>query len=757
VTFLAPMAGIIAAAICVPTLIVLYLLKLRRRPVRVSSTMLWRSALRDAQANVPLARLRLSLLLLLQLLALAALITALARPAVPGEGVAGRRVVIVIDRSASMLARDGRAGTPSVDETANDSPDAATASPTRLDEARERALRLINDAPGDQQLMVVQAANEARALTTLTADRAALRDAVRSVEPTDQPGDLGAALNLVRSLLAPEIGPDESVDRPVVVVLSDGVSSAGATNANPAVISGLDVRFVPVGSTGGSTGRAKPSAGIEPPTPPTPTPAPASDGLFGYDNVGIVAVGARRDFDNPASVRVFVRVRNADVKPATITLRLTRDGEALRTNALRLPPSTLARDAGPGAPAGTLSPGEATSTFAFDDTAGGVLSVNIGRRDLLASDNSASIVLRPAQDAGVLLVAPGTPPAPDPYLLDAVRASRGDRVRVVNLAGLDSEISAGRVGRGAGAPWGAVVFDRVTPTRPPPASSLSFGAGMPAFESSPAVVVEPVAPPTGSPEGSRSRDRVLTWDRDHPVMRGLALDNVLIAPASRLRIDAQGESSGTIDTLATGLHGPIIAMRRDGRSGAFRRFVVAFPIEHSTWLADRSFPIFVTSALDALTLKVDASARGWVSTIEPASVQAARGSRKVSLVGPHNFRAEIPVPELDASESADVSLGVLARAGLYRVAGAVGPATTSGADGAGGTTSGDGAVVAVNMIAPDATMCRVESELRLGASPVTGTSASSLGGVTEVWVWFVAAALLLLTIEWCLYAWGTRR
>ena len=77
---LAP-AALALSALAIP-IVIFYMLKLRRREVTVSSTLLWQMVLRDRQANAPWQRLRRNLLLLLQLLILAALILALARPAI---------------------------------------------------------------------------------------------------------------------------------------------------------------------------------------------------------------------------------------------------------------------------------------------------------------------------------------------------------------------------------------------------------------------------------------------------------------------------------------------------------------------------------------------------------------------------------------------------------------------------------------------------------------------------------------------------
>ena len=74
-------------ALSIPILL-LWMLKLRRRNVTVSSTMLWSKLLRDREANAPWQKLRRNLLLLLQLAILAALVLALARPFIPVPAVA---------------------------------------------------------------------------------------------------------------------------------------------------------------------------------------------------------------------------------------------------------------------------------------------------------------------------------------------------------------------------------------------------------------------------------------------------------------------------------------------------------------------------------------------------------------------------------------------------------------------------------------------------------------------------------------------
>src|SRR6478672_1517594 len=72
-------AALLLAALAVP-IILFYMLRLRRQEITISSSMLWRQVTQDRQANAPWQKLRRNLLLYLQLLALALLALALARP-----------------------------------------------------------------------------------------------------------------------------------------------------------------------------------------------------------------------------------------------------------------------------------------------------------------------------------------------------------------------------------------------------------------------------------------------------------------------------------------------------------------------------------------------------------------------------------------------------------------------------------------------------------------------------------------------------
>ena len=282
-TFLSPIPALIAAAITVPSLLVLYFLKLRRRPVRVSSTLLWVQATRDLQVNIPFRWLRPTWILVLQL---ELFLSALARPALHAAGTAAARTILLIDRSASMSARDAANGL------------------TRLDQAKERAARFISElsrGSGSAAISVVSFAAEPAILSNFSPDRGAAAEAVASITPSDQPGDLGAAMRLASAMMAGDTDESGARRSGLVVLYSDG-SFAGD---QAFTLSGAEFRFERTG------------------------PAADGPGDPGPDNLGIVALAARRDREEPGSIRLFVRVENATRRETGAPLVLSLDGKEI--------------------------------------------------------------------------------------------------------------------------------------------------------------------------------------------------------------------------------------------------------------------------------------------------------------------------------------------------------------------------------------------------------------------------------------------
>jgi Ca-activated chloride channel family protein len=216
--FLAPVSlllGLLAAPI-----VILYMLKLRRREVEVSSTLLWQMVLRDREANSPWQRLRRNLLLLIQLLLLAALVLALARPFWRVPTVASGTLVVLLDGSASMQATD-------VAGAAN-----------RFEAARAAIRQLIDGLGSGGSMSIVLVGHQPQVLATASANKTELYDALARAQPSQGEGDWAAATALASG--AVRAG---DAAHSVIVVVSDGGLPA---NLPPLP---AEVRYIPVGSS----------------------------------------------------------------------------------------------------------------------------------------------------------------------------------------------------------------------------------------------------------------------------------------------------------------------------------------------------------------------------------------------------------------------------------------------------------------------------------------------------------------------------
>lgn len=182
------------AALAAP-LIALYMLRSKRRPQQVGSVMLWERVGEPVSSAVPWKPLKLSSLLLLQLLVLALFVLSLARPFVSEATVLGPHTVLVVDTSGSMAM----AG--------------------RLEQAQQAALDLSADVSEANLASVVEAGPHPRVLAAFSGDAEAVQEAIRSLRPGGGVEDLSTAVRLARGLAA----PDRETS---VVIFSDGGRSA---------------------------------------------------------------------------------------------------------------------------------------------------------------------------------------------------------------------------------------------------------------------------------------------------------------------------------------------------------------------------------------------------------------------------------------------------------------------------------------------------------------------------------------------------
>ena len=175
-------------------LIILYFLKLKRKPIEVPSTFPWKKSIEDLHVNSLFQWLRNNVLLLLQLIVLLFLIYSVLGIRFHGATEISRHFILMIDNSASMSAKD--------------------VSPSRLDWAKQEALKEI-DAVGDHDYgMVIVFNSKATTLQTYTNDKEKLREAVRSIAQTQRPTRIEEALALAESLANPVRSTEDAAAQP---------------------------------------------------------------------------------------------------------------------------------------------------------------------------------------------------------------------------------------------------------------------------------------------------------------------------------------------------------------------------------------------------------------------------------------------------------------------------------------------------------------------------------------------------------------
>jgi hypothetical protein len=238
-TFLTPIWGLMGL-LAIP-LVVLYLLRQRRPDLRVSSTLLWSRTLADMQASTPFQKLRRNLLLLLQLLILAALVFTLMRPVVQARAGQSKAGVIVIDATASMQSHDGDAG-----------------GVTRLERAKTEAKKLVDAMrPGDRYMLIADGGGLSQVRSGFSSSKSELKTLIDSVKPGDTSTDLSESLLLastsLRAIGAASTGATktEALAAGKVYLFSDG---AGVRVPDAMGTDNSLLQFVKIGSSDHSVG-----------------------------------------------------------------------------------------------------------------------------------------------------------------------------------------------------------------------------------------------------------------------------------------------------------------------------------------------------------------------------------------------------------------------------------------------------------------------------------------------------------------------
>lgn len=709
-TLLAPWALAIAAALALPAIVLLYVLKLRRRSEPIASTLLWRRSVQDLLANAPFQRLRWSLLLLLQVLAALMVALALGRPVGGGLAPGARRVIVLIDRSASMNAlmpsREENGAADSGDSS--DPGDSALANETRLDRARGEVARAIESLTesGETQVMLVAFAREPRLLCGFEQRAARLLASLETMTPTDEEANLEAALDLAEGFS--RSSGDESVAEgaPAIVLVTDGgVLEPRRSSGFRVTASSFEFLEIGGGARRGaavasqlseSSGSVEPAADAAPAPAPQPSDAADASSL----NLGFVELAGERSYQSPTTVELFARIASTAPEPVETVITIRLDDRTVRRRTVRLPAAD---------PSGATGLGETVISESFECPGPALLSVSHSRRDALVADDIAAAQIPAPRAIRVALVAPAG--GADPFLADVLAQSNPALLVPMTIDEWTS----------APPEVDLVVFDRVAPAEFPNVASLSFGAPMPG--------VVRGAPPSGG-------RRALSWDRRHPLLRHVDLDELIYNGAGPL------QSPREATALVSGADGAVVSLLVRNE---VRHVLVGFALSQSNLPVIPAFTILIQNALDELA----AGGAGQIARAprvgEIVTVDAAPGAAAVEVVDWDGSTTRVPVRSAggDAASSR----------GVVRVA--IPPSTRAGVRRLSGTVPVDAAI-------PASVLSSVESDIRPRPMPTVVTTApvdstAAVSAPREWWPWVLLAALGLLVLEWVVYAWRAGR
>ncbi len=765
-TFLSLTLAGIAAAITVPTLIILYFLKLRRRDLEISTTLLWKKAIQDLQANAPFQRLRRNLLLFLQLLILGAVLFALAQPIIKAQTLTGTKLVILIDRSASMTATDVVDGKPGE---------------SRLDRAKEQAIALVDSMressalfaknSGDQA-MVIAFDNQAEPLQPFTNDKETLKAAIKGIQPTHKTTAVEQAVTVALA----------NLPRRKLIENGQETSIEGITEGEPVTMHLFTDGKIP------DAQKAKPG--------PENTMVFHQVGDEKAPNVGITALKAEREFEHPEKLTIFVSLINTTSDPRTVDVELVIDGNVVGIQSAIIPAASTdnvalgavegaraearekeaAEVAGVGGNGGAdkqnlVRPGASGAVFRLDRTGGALAQVRLREgstggppdNNVLAADDRAWLTVPPAKLLSIAIVGRGNlfvksalegmPLARlDDFTTTQFEKAWADgktgQYDVVVLDGVIPNVGQGVVNAPTTAPPATTTppgtattptTPRATPAAPLTGTAAGVGRVLPPGNY---IVLNAIPASSGIKEiGIAKGASFIDWRRDHAATRYLTLDPVQIANFRKVEIDP---ASG-VQTLATSEQGPAILELATTDTHAI---IVPFDYMESNWPMNLSFVVFFAASSQYLGQEVtggyDARA------LSPGTELRDRLPLGVA-------RATVTAPDVSGGTSKQTVTPAADGSIVYRtpsISGVI-EVTWEGAAGPGDVKDPNGNGVlrlyASNLLDPQESDVGAAKQVEVASAVVGAAKERSTKSDKQLWPYLLLGGLAIVLLEWFIY------
>lgn len=664
--FLSPTTIAIAAGLTIPPLIALYFLKLKRVARTVPSTFLWKRSVEDLQVNSPFQRLRSSLLLLLQLLVLIAAALALGKPMFQTVQTHDGTIVILVDQSASMnvIEEDGR---------------------TRLDIAKEHARRCVENMADDARAMVIAFCDRANVVSSFDSDKRALQRKIDGIEPTHSTSSLQEAMNLAEAytqniIIGGEEAGSDRLPESVAPVASVFLFSDGRIEqADKVSLQRFDVEKIRMTTVGKRS-----------------------------DNVGILAMAARRNYEKPDVLEVTAMIRNFGYQTYTFDVVLFVDNQSVDVQTISLQP---ALDTG-GVATGEEPALGSVKVIAFDEIeyrGGGVVEVVLRVDDALPMDNRAWSIIESPRHVQILLVSNESP-----YLEEILSTLP---VTLTRMTGDEYETADEKsLTDGYRSLFDVVIFDRHS-TQRLPLGSYFFWGSVPKID--------------GVSMGENINNQVIfNWDDTHPILRHVGIETLRVfewydlqLPTSAVSL-IDGETSSVLSHLIRGGSQYLIcafSLTVEGDSGDL--------LKNTFWMASADFVIFMQNAVSYLGSTLAATGR---RSVVPGAAVMLPLPGKVKQV-----RVSRPDGETDSVSTTGMQnlLYVETRVvGPYRVEPGV-PGNDQ---------------FAVNLFNAVESGVEPAPQLAIGAESMV-TQAGAVETNAPAWPYLMLAILVLLMLEWAVY------
>lgn len=460
-------------------IIALYILKLRRRREPVSTLMFWEQLFKERQTTSLFQRLKHLLSLLLQLLFLALLVLAIARPQFAFITKSARQLILIIDHSASMNA------------VLNLDPDNPS-SESRLDSAKQSALQMVKGLRFMDEMSVISCHTRPTIRAPFTNHQKTLRQAIESIKPTDIETDLKPAVDLAFDVAQTKPNPEiiilsdfQSVSEETLEKFQQSLPQDTLTEEEQNEKEKIKLHLIRIGED--------------------------------IDNIGITQFRVRKSIVNAFDYETLLTVVNASDEEKKCSVELY-----FNESLFDVRPYTLA----PGE-----KKSEIFSNFTFE---GGELKAVLDVTDALPTDNVAYAALPKRELISVLLVT-----NENPFLQKVLSVDEKLNLSIMTPAEYESGAKEAQV----------VVFDRFNPT------TLGDGNYMFIY---PPKATNPPDESSNNPVatwniGEALETPIITdWERTHPILRHVHLENVLIGQAYEVTPPA------TAQILARSFESPVL-------------------------------------------------------------------------------------------------------------------------------------------------------------------------------------------------------